>query len=256
VTNFLCGVCCKKHARNLSNGVLYFVSFSLVQTPVCPLGHTYHPNSALASNCIFQWTIYLWLYSPCGPWPLFQFLNLYTVGLLGWGISPSQGHYYLHTKQHKQNKRTQTSMPRVGFEPMIPAFEWAKTVHGLDCAAIVIGILVDICIILAIQCASNMNDDKWPIRKPYVEQYHIEHVQKLEQNTVIHNHSTCQKLNLHVQFCRMNYFNKCIMNMVIDYTILYQIKLGKEKEIGKFKRELRSYLLQHTFYSVDEFMSC
>jgi hypothetical protein len=23
--------------------------------------------------------IYLWLYSPCGPWPLFQFLNLCTV---------------------------------------------------------------------------------------------------------------------------------------------------------------------------------
>jgi hypothetical protein len=22
----------------------------------------------------------LWLYSPCGPWPLFQFLNVYTVG--------------------------------------------------------------------------------------------------------------------------------------------------------------------------------
>jgi hypothetical protein len=32
-------------------------------------------------------------------------------------------------------------MPRVGFEPMIPVFERAKTVHVLDCAAIVIGIL-------------------------------------------------------------------------------------------------------------------
>jgi hypothetical protein len=30
-------------------------------------------------------------------------------------------------------------MPRVGFEPTIPAFEWAKTVHALDRAAIVIG---------------------------------------------------------------------------------------------------------------------
>jgi hypothetical protein len=37
-----------------------------------------------------------------GPWPLFQFLDLFTqlVGLLGWGISPSQGRY-LHTGQHK-----------------------------------------------------------------------------------------------------------------------------------------------------------
>jgi hypothetical protein len=32
-------------------------------------------------------------------------------------------------------------MPRVGFEPTIPAFEWAKTVHDLDRAATVIGII-------------------------------------------------------------------------------------------------------------------
>jgi hypothetical protein len=31
-------------------------------------------------------------------------------------------------------------MPRVGFEPKIPAFERAKTVHALDRAATVIGI--------------------------------------------------------------------------------------------------------------------
>jgi hypothetical protein len=30
-------------------------------------------------------------------------------------------------------------MPRVGFEPTIPAFERAKTVHALDLAATVIG---------------------------------------------------------------------------------------------------------------------
>jgi hypothetical protein len=52
-----------------------------------------------------------------------------SVGPLGRGISPSQGRY-LHTEQHKQ-----TSMPRVGFEPKIPVFELAKTVHALDRAA-------------------------------------------------------------------------------------------------------------------------
>jgi hypothetical protein len=59
------------------------------------------------------------------------------AGLLGRGISPSQG-FYLHTGQHKQNKVTQTSIPRAGFEPMTPAFERAKTIHTLDLAAIVI----------------------------------------------------------------------------------------------------------------------
>jgi hypothetical protein len=28
-------------------------------------------------------SVYLSIYSPCGPWPLFHFLNLYTVGFLG-----------------------------------------------------------------------------------------------------------------------------------------------------------------------------
>jgi hypothetical protein len=47
--------------------------------------------------------MYVWLYSnSLGPWPLFQFLDLFTqsVGLLGRGISSSQGRY-LHTEQHK-----------------------------------------------------------------------------------------------------------------------------------------------------------
>jgi hypothetical protein len=34
-------------------------------------------------------SIYLWLYSPCGNWPLFQFLNLYAVGRIPWtGYQP------------------------------------------------------------------------------------------------------------------------------------------------------------------------
>jgi hypothetical protein len=43
-----------------------------------------------------------------------------------------------HRTTQTQNKRSQTSMPRVGFEPMIPVFEQAKTVYELDHAAIVI----------------------------------------------------------------------------------------------------------------------
>jgi hypothetical protein len=42
------------------------------------------------------------------------------VGLLGRGISPSQCRYLYTAKT--QNKRTQTLMPVLGFEPMIPVF--------------------------------------------------------------------------------------------------------------------------------------
>jgi hypothetical protein len=40
--------------------------------------HTFHAFSKLSS------TICIWLYIPCGPWPLFQFLNLYTVVRTPW----------------------------------------------------------------------------------------------------------------------------------------------------------------------------
>jgi hypothetical protein len=47
-------------------------------------------------------------------------------------ISPSQGSY-LHTEQHKHwINAHKTSMTRVGFEPTMPVFERAKTVHALD----------------------------------------------------------------------------------------------------------------------------
>jgi hypothetical protein len=46
------------------------------------------------------------------------------------------------TKTH--NKRTQTSMPRVGFESTIPVLERAKTVHILYRVATVISIKPEI----------------------------------------------------------------------------------------------------------------
>jgi hypothetical protein len=82
----------------------------------------------------------LWTYSPCGPWPLFQFLNLYTVGrtLLTWD-EPVARPLATHRTTQTQNTRTQTSMPRVGLEPTIPVFERAKTVHASDRTATAIG---------------------------------------------------------------------------------------------------------------------
>jgi hypothetical protein len=77
--------------------------------------------------------VYLWLYSPCGPWPLFQFIDLYTVGKTPWaGDQPVARPLPTHRTTQTQNKRTQTSMPRVGFEPTIPVFQRAKMVHASD----------------------------------------------------------------------------------------------------------------------------
>jgi hypothetical protein len=48
----------------------------------------------------------LWLYSPCGPWPLFQFTNLYTVGRNPWtGDQPVARPLPTHKTTQTQNKR-------------------------------------------------------------------------------------------------------------------------------------------------------
>jgi hypothetical protein len=83
---------------------------------------------------------YLRLYSPCGSWPLSQYLNLHTVGRTPWtGDRTVTRPLPTHRTTQTQNKRTQTPLPRVGFEPTILVFEQVKTVHALNLATIVIG---------------------------------------------------------------------------------------------------------------------
>jgi hypothetical protein len=89
------------------------------------------------------WYLYPWLYSPCGPWPLFQFLNLDTFGRSPWTSDQPVGWPLpTHRITQTQNKCTQTTMTLVGFELIIPVFERAKTVHASDRAATVIGLMV------------------------------------------------------------------------------------------------------------------
>jgi hypothetical protein len=58
------------------------------------------------------------------------------------GESARRKGHNLHRTTQTQNKRRQTSMPLVGFELTIPVFERAKTIHALNRAATVIGMLI------------------------------------------------------------------------------------------------------------------
>jgi hypothetical protein len=63
------------------------------------------------------------------PWPLFQFLDLHAVGRTPrTGDQPVARPLPTHRRKRTQNKRTQTFMFRVGFEPMTPVFEREKMV--------------------------------------------------------------------------------------------------------------------------------
>jgi hypothetical protein len=71
-------------------------------------------------------SICLWLYSPLlDLGRFFSFLILYTVGRTPWtGDQPVAGPLPTHRTAQTQNKRTQTSMPKVGLETHDPSF-WA-----------------------------------------------------------------------------------------------------------------------------------
>jgi hypothetical protein len=106
------------------------------------------PNSASKRFClcsimknylIIKILLHVCVYSPYGPWPFLQFPNVYTDGRTPLtSDQPVARPLPTHRTTQTQNKRTQTSIPSVGFEPTIPAFERRKTVHALDRVATVI----------------------------------------------------------------------------------------------------------------------
>jgi hypothetical protein len=85
-------------------------------------------------------SIYLWLYSPLLDFGrLFSIFIIYTVGRTPWTRDQAVANPLpMHRTAQKQNKRTQSSMPQVGFEPRIPVFQQAERVNALDLAATVI----------------------------------------------------------------------------------------------------------------------
>ena len=78
--------------------------------------------------------------------------------------------------------------------------------------------------------------------------------EKLEYNSDLHNYNTRHKTDLHPLTCRTNLAKNSGLNMgIILYNRLPQnIKKLDTKHI--FKNSVKKFLLQHVFYSVDEYL--
>jgi hypothetical protein len=104
--------------------------------------------SIYLSVCLSVWhlSIYLsiyeyqWLYSPLlDLGRFFKLLILCTICRAPWTVDqPVASPLPAHRTAQTQNTRTQTSLPLVGFEPTITAFERPETVHASECGATVI----------------------------------------------------------------------------------------------------------------------
>jgi hypothetical protein len=73
---------------------------------------------------------------------------------------------------------------------------------------------------------------------------------KLEYNSDLHDYDTCHKTDLHPLTCRTNIAKN---NGIVLYNRLpqYTMKLDTKH---KFKNGVKKFLLQHVFYSVDEYL--
>jgi hypothetical protein len=103
--------------------------------------HTWAGN--IFKSKIVKLAVYLWALTA------FSFSwSFYTVGRTPWtGDQPVAKPLPAHRTAQTYNKRTQTSMPQVGFQSTVPEFELAKTFHALDRAATVIGVKLCLCLI-------------------------------------------------------------------------------------------------------------
>jgi hypothetical protein len=85
-------------------------------------------------SLLFPWNIKFHYLSIClSIYGCTALWTLATVGRTPWTEDqPVVRPLPTHRTTRTQKERTQTSMPRVGFEPTIPVLERAKTVHALD----------------------------------------------------------------------------------------------------------------------------
>jgi hypothetical protein len=108
-----------------------------------PFTHQCRQHPLMYASVCFSYTylhMYLFIYSSAALLldlaSLFSFLIMYTDSRTPWkGDQHVARPLSTHRTIEIQNKHIQTSMSRVGFEPMIPVFERAKTVDALDRAA-------------------------------------------------------------------------------------------------------------------------
>jgi len=79
--------------------------------------------------------------------------------------------------------------------------------------------------------------------------------QSVELNSNIHEYNTWREKDIHVQSHKIDLYKQSVINLG---TKLYDKMSGYIKEIVNykaFKKELKSFLLHHAFYSVEKFVS-
>ena len=76
-----------------------------------------------------------------------------------------------------------------------------------------------------------------------------------KQNKDVHNHNTRHKSDFHTLYCRTNLYKSNYEYAGIKLFNKLPDTIKRIKKSREFKRRLQHFLMQHVFYSIDEYMS-
>jgi hypothetical protein len=77
---------------------------------------------------------------------------------------------------------------------------------------------------------------------------------RLKQNLAIHDYETRHRSDFQTQFCRTDIFKKNVINLGTTLYDKLPNYIKNLENLKPFKKQLKAFLLQQTFYSVDEYL--
>jgi hypothetical protein len=75
------------------------------------------------------------------------------------------------------------------------------------------------------------------------------------QNMNIHSHNTRINKDFRVTVCRITLFKKSVVNMRIELCSRVPNKIKNIVDFTAFKKDFKSFLLKHSFCTINEFVS-
>ena len=75
----------------------------------------------------------------------------------------------------------------------------------------------------------------------------------ISENSVIHEHNTRRKIDLHTQSCRTSSFKKSVINTGIKLFNHLPTNLNQLHDFKQFRRKLKFLLLKKSLYTLNEY---
>ena len=76
----------------------------------------------------------------------------------------------------------------------------------------------------------------------------------LKQNCGIHGHNKRNKLDLHTRYCGTLLYHRSVTNMSTKLFNKLPVQIKQVDDYKCFKREVKNFLLNNSFYTIEEFL--